>query len=177
MSLVELMTVVVILAVALLALVGSLWFASRLIRQSGEVNIAKNAVRGIIESMRMYDTDCIYAYYNSDPGDDPNGYGTAPGNGFSVKGLDPQAGDDDGFVGKIEFPEVLFGGRMVLSEIVAEAELGMPRDLNGDNDAADVDVSGDYRLLPVTVRVQWKSYRPQEIRMQTFIAERYEASQ
>jgi len=110
MSLVELMTVVVILAVALLALVGSLWFASRLIRQSGEVNIAKNAVRGIIESMRMYDTDCIYAYYNSDPGDDPNGYGTAPGNGFSVKGLDPQAETTMALSARLNFPRCSLAG-------------------------------------------------------------------
>lgn len=174
MTLVEVMVAAVILAIALLALLGSLLFASRLIRESEDINIAKNAARGIIESMRMYDTDYIYALYNSNPVDDPNGHGTAPGDNFFVEGLNVSPDDPDGFVGKIEFPEVSLGGIMVLSETATDLELGMPRDLNGDGDAGDADVSQDYRLLPVTVRIQWKSHGPpQEMRMQSFIAERY----
>jgi len=176
MTLVEVMVAAVILAVALFGLLASLSYASRLIRAQKEINIAKNAARGIIESMRMYDTGYIYAYYNSNPLDDPNGPNTAPGDNFSAQGLDAQSGDPDGFVGKIEFPEVtLSDGTDVLSETVTAPELGMPRDLNGDGDADDVDVSQDYRLLPVTVRVQWRSFRPeQEIHLQTLIVERYE---
>ena len=175
MTFVELLVAIMVLAIGLLGLLGALWYASRIIRASGEVTIAKNAARGIIESMRMYDTGYIYACYNSNPLDDPSGDGTAPGDNFPVPGLNLRPGDV--FAGKIEFPEVMNPDpppEMVLSETVIDPQLGMPRDLNGDGDADDVDVSQGYRLLPVTVRVQWESYRPdEEIRMQTFITERY----
>lgn len=36
-------------------------------------------------------------------------------------------------------------------------ELGMPRDLNGDGDAADTAVASDGRLFPVIVRVCWET--------------------
>ncbi len=35
------------------------------------------------------------------------------------------------------------------------AQLGLPRDLNGDGDALDADVSGNAHLLPVVVTVRW----------------------
>jgi hypothetical protein len=35
-------------------------------------------------------------------------------------------------------------------------ELGLPRDLNADGDQIDTDVSGDARLLPVIIRIQWR---------------------
>ena len=34
--------------------------------------------------------------------------------------------------------------------------LGMPRDLSGEDEIDDFDHSGDYKLLPVLVRVQWR---------------------
>ncbi|MEW6071921.1 MAG: prepilin-type N-terminal cleavage/methylation domain-containing protein [Planctomycetota bacterium] len=35
--------------------------------------------------------------------------------------------------------------------------IGLPRDLNGDGDADDPDVSADARVLPVLLEVQWRS--------------------
>ena len=32
----------------------------------------------------------------------------------------------------------------------------MPRDLNMNGNATDADVSADYALLPVTVRMEWR---------------------
>lgn len=40
-------------------------------------------------------------------------------------------------------------------EALLDALHGFPRDLNADGDALDTDVSGDYRILPFTVRVHW----------------------
>src|SRR5262245_18125022 len=33
---------------------------------------------------------------------------------------------------------------------------GLPRDLNGDGDAADLDVTADACILPVVLRIEWK---------------------
>ena len=37
-----------------------------------------------------------------------------------------------------------------------DASLGMPRDLNGDGVIDSEDHAGDYVLLPVKVRVNWR---------------------
>jgi hypothetical protein len=59
-------------------------------------------------------------------------------------------------------PGVLPGSiRIVVDETTTDAalgmELGMPRDLNGDGDAADTDVSGTACILPVTLSIDWSS--------------------
>lgn len=51
--------------------------------------------------------------------------------------------------------------RVVTDETVGDAELmtaiGMPRDLNGDGDAGDLDVRPDAVLLPVVITASWRS--------------------
>lgn len=44
-----------------------------------------------------------------------------------------------------------------LTDEQLEVEIGMPRDLNGDGDAADTDVNGTARLHPVIVTVTWRA--------------------
>jgi prepilin-type N-terminal cleavage/methylation domain-containing protein len=70
------------------------------------------------------------------------------GDVFDVPGLDPwQANPNIGTV------------LVITDETVTDASLGvtlgMPRDLNGDGDAGDADVSADATLLPVIVRTRW----------------------
>ena len=43
-----------------------------------------------------------------------------------------------------------------LRESVEMEDLSMPRDLNGDLKIDDQNHAGDYIVLPVTVRVEWK---------------------
>jgi hypothetical protein len=38
-------------------------------------------------------------------------------------------------------------------------EVGMPRDLNGDLDSTDTDVTWDARLLPVVLSMEWRGQR------------------
>ena len=106
--------------------------------------------------MRAQPFDQVYALYNADPADDPLGPGTAPGAGFAVPGLSAVPGDADGLVGLVVFPEV--GGE--LREDSADADLGMPRDLDLDGAVDDVDHSGNYGVLPVLVRVEWRGKGP-----------------
>jgi hypothetical protein len=81
--------------------------------------------------------------------------GPAPGPDFAVPGLDPLADDLDGRVGKIVLPELDTGSGVELREDLDMPELGMPRDLNGDGIVDSADHSGDYRVLPVLLRLDW----------------------
>jgi hypothetical protein len=95
----------------------------------------------------------IWRRYNQIPGDDPGGAGTAPGQNFDVAGLRAQPGDGDGLPGRIFFPEV----GNVLNETFVDPLMGIPvpKDLNGDNDATDTNVT-NYLILPVRVVVDWR---------------------
>ena len=50
--------------------------------------------------------------------------------------------------------------------------MGMPRDLDGDGVIDALDHSGDYRLLPVLVRVAWRgSSGPAKLEFRTMLAD------
>jgi len=121
-----------------------------------ETGRAIEASRSLIEEMRGQPFDEIWARYNADPADDPGGPGTAPGAAFAVAGLAPVPGDPDGFVGQVVFPAI--GGE--LREDAVDVRLGAPRDLNLDGGVDAFDHSGDYAVLPVLVRVEWRGKGP-----------------
>jgi hypothetical protein len=114
--------------------------------------LAVEAVRGVLEDMHNWNFGAVFATYNGDPLDDPDGEGTAPGKYFSVKGLGLTNDDEDGFVGEIFLPT----DSSPLREDAVVPELGMPRDLNGDRVVDEDDHEGDHILLPVRVVVRWK---------------------
>lgn len=108
--------------------------------------------QSLIERMKAEDFSQLFARYNATAADDPAGVGS-PGDGFDVSGLAPWPTDADGRVGRIFFPvdesepdrlreDLVFGGRT------------LDLDASGDTDAADH--SGDYALLPLRVRVEWR---------------------
>ena len=74
--------------------------------------------------------------------------GGSVGDDFHVEGLTPLDGFEN--AGSIEF---------ITNETLTDAELGvvlgMPRDLNGDGDATDVDITDSAKLLPVMVTIGW----------------------
>lgn len=121
-----------------------------------EVTLAKEAARSMIETLQAEPFDDVFASYNATGEDDPGVAGSAPGASFDVAGLDPRTNDADGRVGTVLFP-TLSGAPEALREDAFLPQLGMPRDLNGDGNVDAVDHSGDYRLLPVIVRVEWRS--------------------
>jgi len=124
---------------------------------SHEATLAKEAARARVEVLQAQDFASVYKLYNAVAGDDPNGEGTAPGAGFSVRGLEAPLDDADGLPGQILFP-VLNGS---LREDVDQPHLfGANLDLNGDGNPGgpdNLDHSGDYRILPVVVRIEWRS--------------------
>lgn len=114
---------------------------------------ARAAVTRVMDGIRNYASssfETTYACFNSEPSDDPDGYGTAPGNSYVIDGLYTANGPAHV---RIEFPEE--NGH--LRENIDAPELGMPKDLDGDGEIGTDSVDGTYKILPVRVVVQWES--------------------
>lgn len=121
---------------------------------SHEGTLAKEAARSMVEQLMALDAASAYARYNASSADDPGGGVASPGPNFEVRGLSAVEGDGDGLPGRIVFPET---GAGVLSESVSLPQYGWPIAMNGDGDTDDADVSGDFTLLPVVVRVEYRT--------------------
>lgn len=151
-TLLEVVIALAVFSLAALALASVLFSTSRLNESNREKTLVENAVRTAVEQMRNEEFAEIFRRYNDDPNDDPEGPGTAAGPDFAVPGLQAVEGDADGRPGQVEFP--MEGTE--LREDASDPELQMPRDLNADGIVDDQNHAGDYRILPVTVRVEWR---------------------
>jgi prepilin-type N-terminal cleavage/methylation domain-containing protein len=156
-TLVEVMIVLFLLVVAVGGLSASVISAFRLGESNDETARADEAAQSIVAQLRTAAFSEIFATYNSDDTDDPDGKGTGEGDDFDVPGLVPDCEDSDGQVGQLLFPTVAGDAATVLREDAVDEALGFPRDLNGDGDVDKLDHSGDYVVLPVTVRLTWDS--------------------
>ena len=165
MTLVELVLVMGILAMAFGMLTTTMLANDRQRQINRESAVAAEAARDIFERMRNQDFDELFSIYNAIPADDPGGAGTAVGNTFDVPGLDVPAGSGRPAVGEIVFPATLTPkGKQPLREDFTDAALGMPRDLNGDSIVDDRNHAFDYMLLPVRIELQWEGlYGPREL--------------
>jgi prepilin-type N-terminal cleavage/methylation domain-containing protein len=150
-TLLELVVVVAITLVALGQVTTSMLGISRLEPLNRESAIAMNAGIGAVQALRGAAFDEAFQLYNENAADDPDGPGTAPGSSFAVPLLDVIPGDEDGMVGQIVFPAV---GDDIREDVV-DAQLGMPRDLNGDGVVDAMAHTADCEILPVLVRLQW----------------------
>jgi type II secretory pathway pseudopilin PulG len=153
-SLIEALAALSLLTVALCGIVSSIVASDRLQRVNQESALAEEAVRRTVEALRGAPFPTVFAAYNSTPADDPVG-AACPGASFAVEGLQAAPGDADGLPGEISFPTQTVAGALQLREDVTDAKLGMPRDLNGDGAINALNHAGDYRILPVRVRVRW----------------------
>jgi len=136
-SLLEVMIAAMVITIAVVTLIGTLMYTDRLQQVTQTNQLVTYGIKQICETIRAYEFSEIYLAYN------PSG---TLGDDFDIPGLAAQSGDSDGQVGKIT---------LYIDETATVASLDLPRDLNGDNDASDADVSTDYRLLPVKATVAW----------------------
>ncbi len=153
LSIVEVLVILTILTVTTGFLADTLISVARLRPMQRESELALEAARGVVEELRSGTFGLVYARYDEDPANDPDGPGTAPGAAFAVAGLETRPGDPDGLVGRIVLP--VTGGE--LREDFADSKLGMPRDLNGDGGIDAVDHRFDYRVLPGRLVLEWRS--------------------
>ena len=156
--------VLVILALTSSVVTGIVASTSRQRLINAENARAADAARATLETLRAEPLSQIFALYNADPADDPAG--GAPGDRFSVPGLQDDAGGD--LVGRVVFPTIAGA----LREDVDDPVLGLPRDLNGDRVIDDLDHALDYAFLPVRVVVEWSSKAgPRRVELNTTLVE------
>jgi len=162
---------VVVVTIALAGFTASLRSSQAASETSQEMGLAQHAARTIVEQLQAETFVDVFALYNGVAGDDPEGAGTGPGSFFTVEGLNLLADDADGFAGEIVFP-TLDGAPGQLREDAELPVLGLPRDLDGDGAIDGFDHSADYQLLPVLVRVSWRSStgQPASYQLRTLLA-------
>lgn len=136
-SMVEVAVAGVLLLVAMGGLASSMVASVELGRTNEETALADDAARRMADTIQTTAFSAIFANWNDFD--------------FEVEGLQAQRGDADGMVGEVLFPTI--AGE--LREDVVDDSLGMPRDLNADRATDGLDHSGDYTLLPATIRLQW----------------------
>jgi type II secretory pathway pseudopilin PulG len=172
-SLLEVVVAMPILALALGLFLGATGAAKEMRQVQRENSAVAEEARIVLERMRNEDWSEVYALYNSTPGDDPGGAGTAPGNTFSIAGLAPPGGELGEPVGEILMPAFnhpTLGWQ--LREDRKDTLLGMPRDLSGDEEVDTFNHAGDYTVLPVVVRITWQgAYGPREVVVHTVMTE------
>jgi type II secretory pathway pseudopilin PulG len=173
MTMVELVLVLGILGMAFGMLTSTMVANARQRHINRETAIAVEAARDIFERMRNEDFDQIFALYNAQAADDPAGPGSAPGNVFDVADLDLPPGTQRPAVGEVVLPALQSpGGAWQLREDFDDAELGMPRDLNGDSMIDDADHAFDCMLLPVRVELEWDGvYGARRLSVSTLLAD------
>ncbi len=145
------MTLLVISALGFSQLILSARQNSEMRRQQ---TLAMQGAREVLEQMKAVPLDEVFARFNADPADDPPG--TSPGGDFVVQSLEPWPGDLDGAAGEVFFPVELAAPRVLREDLQSDL-LGTPLDLNRDGVVDGLDHAGDYELLPVLVRVRWRS--------------------
>jgi hypothetical protein len=148
----ELMIAMVVFTIGFSAILSNLVTAMALRDASRGLAVATEAAQGVLEEMRTRPFGQVFALYNANPADDPDGPGSGPGSDFAVDGLAARSADPDGFAGEILFP----GDGVQLVEGSGDLALGMPRDLNSDGNVDAADHADDYTVLPVRIRVEWR---------------------
>ena len=149
-TLIEIIIAVSILIVALVGLLSAILHITRLNAVNREKLAVMRGAEKMLETMRNTAFEQIFTAYNAPAADDP--FAGAPGADFDVDDLQVLPGDPDGKCGKIVFPTDGTGAQ--LDETTADADLMLPRDLDGDG---VIGIAGDYRLLPVTIQIDWQS--------------------
>lgn len=150
-TLIELAIATSILMIGLVAVVSATSKMHSLRKLTRERVLAQNAMRSVAERIHARS----YGLSNSHPDDwvpqlvGAYGPGGSVGDQFDVRGLTAVTGSPS--IGTIQ---------ILTDETVDDDdigyELGLPRDLNGDGDTSDTDVTPDARILPIVLEVRWR---------------------
>ncbi len=139
----------VILVVAVGGLLAVVFSALRLSQSNESTRAADQAVRAILEGLNTLPFEEAYAAFNSDNADDPPSKAAFQA---LLRVNDPVLADQKG---RAATARVLLPAEM--REDLVDPAFGLPRDLDGDGGLDSLDHSGDYRLLPLRVRLEWNA--------------------
>ncbi|MBI5432104.1 MAG: type II secretion system protein [Planctomycetes bacterium] len=171
-TLIEVMVCIVILSIAISGFTGSLVASLGMNRVQRETVLARQAAQEMLETMQGRTFGEVFAAFNGSNADDGALVGAAVGCDFAVPGLQAIDGDADGLPGEVLFPNG-GNGPLWLAEDEVDAALGLPADLNGDGAIDNADHAADYRLLPVRVRIEWRSSTGERhLDLETFLCQR-----
>lgn len=151
-SLVDLCVALFLLATSLGALIGSIFYSLKLEDVNEETSAASQRARLILERLHVVDFADIFSAYNSTTADDPV-LGTDYLAELQVQEHALETGGKGSASVSFSFPVDEKGW---LREDLVDAELGMPRDLNGDGTIDAGNHAGDYAILPLSVRISWE---------------------
>jgi hypothetical protein len=155
-ALLDVMVAGLVLVIAVVGTSGAMLSAMALQRGESECSVARQAARRTIEELQGVPFSEVFRCYNSVAGDNAGLTVAARGPNFTVLGLTPDPADADGQCGRVMFPSTVAGGVESLLENFVDDDLGMPFDLNNDGAIDAANHAGDYVVLPVRVRVQWR---------------------
>ena len=140
-----------ILLIGIVSVVSATSRMHSLRKHNRERAVAQNALRSVGERIHSRSFRISRQSPTSWADDllDIYGPGGTVGTTFDVRGINVNLG------------EITTGTIQIVTDETATDEdlgfqIGMPRDLNGDGDADDVDVSGDARILPVLLQIRWR---------------------
>ena len=140
-TLVEAMVTLTIIVVSIGFTWSSIASMSSYTDSAAESSVARAAISEILTDMRTTPLAEVFTDFN--------------GVGIDVEGLDPQPDDADGAVGRVVFPTAGATNERLIENLDAP-EFGLPFDLNLDGAIDGDDRSGDYRLLPYQIFLEWR---------------------
>lgn len=171
-TVVEVLVCIVILSIALSGFTGTLVATLGLNRVQSETVIAREAAQQMLETIHGRTFGEAFAAFNATAADDGTLLTPAFGAAFDVPGLEPLAADPDQRCGVVLFPDA-GNGPGFLAENENDDALGLPLDLNGDGVIDAGNHAADYRMLPVRVRVEWRSAAgPRQLDLETLLCAR-----
>lgn len=150
-TLIELCIAISLLMIGMVSVISATTRMHSLRRQNRERTLSQNAIRSVAERIHAQ------SYRFSDSPDTWSqdligvfGPGGSVGNTFPVRGLNIVPGDAT--VGTLQ---------IITDETVTDdtlgVQVGMPRDLDGDGAATNIDVANNARVLPVLITLRWRS--------------------
>ena len=170
-TLIEVLVATTVLMLALLAFTRVIVSSLSATDSQHEASVARSAAQQMIERLQATEFESVFALYNEFPDDDPDGPGTAFGKNFQVSELSARSGDADGLVGEVLFP-ISLDSNGLLDELHRGPYFGTPRDLNGDGLVDGLLPAGEYKLLPVLVRLEWRGTSgPSKLELRTLLAD------
>lgn len=177
-SLVEVIIALSIMVLTLIGLLAGISYASRTNASIHEDEMAMRGAQKMIETMRSYPVNMIWACFNNNPNDAatlPTAYGwsatsypESASNKFAVEGLQPVNDVVNGVTwntcGMISFPGNNGAGTSTLVELTDTTDPlydANGTDLDADNTTGETICTsathGAHNLLPVTITIRWRA--------------------